>query len=229
MGYGVIGSPTDSGSVSLGSSPGTPAVRSLHHREVSRAPSSSGLGRRPLKAVAAVRIRSGLHLYTPRFPGVAGFPRTAPRSTTFDVGHIWGTAAATCAASRASATSSSWSGNRCPYRSSVIVADLCPSIVCTTFTFAGRDSQRRGRVPKLVRVHALDADAVGRRGERRPLEHLGPQRHPSRRRTRARPVTCLRRARRVRRRGTGGSAPNVARAPSACPRPGGRGRPLPTR
>ena len=25
MGYGVIGSPTDSGSVSLGSSPGTPA------------------------------------------------------------------------------------------------------------------------------------------------------------------------------------------------------------
>ena len=33
MGYGVIGSPTDSGSVSLGSSPGTPAVRSLHHRK----------------------------------------------------------------------------------------------------------------------------------------------------------------------------------------------------
>jgi hypothetical protein len=26
MGYGVIGSPTDSGSVSLGSSPGTPAT-----------------------------------------------------------------------------------------------------------------------------------------------------------------------------------------------------------
>lgn len=26
MGYGVIGSPTDSGSVSLGSSPGTPAL-----------------------------------------------------------------------------------------------------------------------------------------------------------------------------------------------------------
>jgi len=26
LGYGVIGSPTDSGSVSLGSSPGTPAV-----------------------------------------------------------------------------------------------------------------------------------------------------------------------------------------------------------
>src|SRR3982750_634702 len=79
MGYGVIGSPTDSGSVSLGSSPGTPA------RPISRegggaglliefgpsfpvgerkkkvlAPSSSGLGRRPLKAVARVRIPSGL-------------------------------------------------------------------------------------------------------------------------------------------------------------------------
>src|SRR2546421_12687169 len=60
MGYGVIGSPTDSGSVSLGSSPGTPAPAVL-------APSSSGLGRRPLKAVAPVRIRSGLrtkaHVY----------------------------------------------------------------------------------------------------------------------------------------------------------------------
>src|SRR4029078_9005072 len=30
LGYGVIGSPTDSGSVSLGSSPGTPADRDEH-------------------------------------------------------------------------------------------------------------------------------------------------------------------------------------------------------
>ncbi len=29
MGYGVIGSPADSGSVSLGSSPGTPALLAL--------------------------------------------------------------------------------------------------------------------------------------------------------------------------------------------------------
>ena len=80
MGYGVIGSPTDSGSVSLGSSPGTPALRAavsslrsgsavrygssrtvrshaVHH---ARAPLCSGLARRPLKAVARVRIPSGL-------------------------------------------------------------------------------------------------------------------------------------------------------------------------
>src|SRR4051812_20683466 len=70
MGYGVIGSPTDSGSVSLGSSPGTPAPQLdrgavLFHRtklKVTGAPSSSGPGRRPLKAVAPVRIRSGLQL-----------------------------------------------------------------------------------------------------------------------------------------------------------------------
>ena len=31
MGYGVIGSPADSGSVSLGSSPGTPAQYQLHN------------------------------------------------------------------------------------------------------------------------------------------------------------------------------------------------------
>jgi hypothetical protein len=34
-----------------------------------RAPLCSGLARRPLKAVARVRIPSGLHLQTPRFPG----------------------------------------------------------------------------------------------------------------------------------------------------------------
>src|SRR5918996_3081442 len=54
LGCGVIGSPTGSGPVSLGSSPGTPAPQR------NKAPSSSGLGRRPLKAVAPVRIRSGL-------------------------------------------------------------------------------------------------------------------------------------------------------------------------
>jgi hypothetical protein len=66
LGYGVIGSTTDSGSVSLGSSPGTPA-ETLQKRSdklktgaIPRAPSSSGLGRRPLKAVARVQIPSGL-------------------------------------------------------------------------------------------------------------------------------------------------------------------------
>src|SRR5690242_17083057 len=97
--YGVIGSPTGSGPVSLGSSPGTPAVRlpgegaartvyvracscgriaarspvgltdgeavvctALATPVPSTAPSSRGLGRRPLKAVTPVRIRSGLHI-----------------------------------------------------------------------------------------------------------------------------------------------------------------------
>ena len=86
MGYGVIGSTTDSGSVSLGSSPCTPAliarlfevgrdsetsrltgmVSSAAEEQKSdsgapaRAPLCSGLARRPLKAVARVRIPSGL-------------------------------------------------------------------------------------------------------------------------------------------------------------------------
>ena len=69
MGYGVIGSPTGSGPVSLGSSPSTPATstRRLDPRRSRRiesdplsAPLCSGLARRPLKAVAPVRIRSGL-------------------------------------------------------------------------------------------------------------------------------------------------------------------------
>src|SRR4051812_18928871 len=55
MGYGVIGSTSDSGSFSLGSSPGTPAYFS------DLPPLCSGLARRPLKAVAPVRIRSGVH------------------------------------------------------------------------------------------------------------------------------------------------------------------------
>ena len=71
MGYGVIGSPPDSGSVSLGSSPSTPAQRirlscaglvifTSSLRATARAPLCSGLARRPLKAVARVRIPSGL-------------------------------------------------------------------------------------------------------------------------------------------------------------------------
>src|SRR5215203_6276219 len=78
MGYGVIGSPTDSGSVSLGSSPSTPATevpirwkglrigrlpgpdRCTHLVGPAVAPLCSGLARRPLKAVARVRIPSGL-------------------------------------------------------------------------------------------------------------------------------------------------------------------------
>src|ERR1700682_6728569 len=81
MGYGVIGNTADSGSAILGSSPGTPAgwnarkaIRSgilacvmLATRLAAcglyglvLAPSSSGLGRRPLTAVAWVRIPSGL-------------------------------------------------------------------------------------------------------------------------------------------------------------------------
>jgi hypothetical protein len=64
MGYGVIGSPTDSGSVSLGSSPSTPAIGRNRARSGSvqpfPAPLCSGLARRPLKAVARVRIPSGL-------------------------------------------------------------------------------------------------------------------------------------------------------------------------
>src|SRR5579859_3105007 len=103
LGYGVIGSPTGSGPVSLGSSPGTPASSADQRGCTSRprlfvsgsgglrnppvgltvaeavvcaldlgpagfpagtcsAPSSRGLGRRPLKAVTPVRIRSGLLL-----------------------------------------------------------------------------------------------------------------------------------------------------------------------
>ena len=56
LGYGVIGSPADSGSVSLGSSPGTPA------NKCTRAPSSSGLGLWLLKSATRVRIPSGLHI-----------------------------------------------------------------------------------------------------------------------------------------------------------------------
>ena len=84
MGYGVIGSTPDSGSVSLGSSPGTPAVRPWWLRLSSTelapvhadrggyeirchhlAPLCSGLARRPLKAVARVRIPSGLRTKAP--------------------------------------------------------------------------------------------------------------------------------------------------------------------
>jgi hypothetical protein len=71
VGYGVIGSTSDSGSLSLGSSPGTPArfgksdrspVEFLAAAVRCEAPLCSGLARRPLKAVARVRIPSGLPL-----------------------------------------------------------------------------------------------------------------------------------------------------------------------
>ena len=81
MGYGVIGSPTVSGSVSLGSSPGTPARK--HHLLRSRplhrtAPSSSGPGRRPLTAVARVRIPSGLRAREPPAHPAGGSRRSGP-------------------------------------------------------------------------------------------------------------------------------------------------------
>ena len=58
MGYGVIGNTTDSGSVILGSSPGTPADLLLSADLLP--PSFSGLGHRPLTAAAPVRIRLGV-------------------------------------------------------------------------------------------------------------------------------------------------------------------------
>ena len=63
MGYGVIGSPADSGSVSLGSSPGTPAQYPAV-KKCTRAPSSSGLGLWLLKSATRVRIPSGLPTVT---------------------------------------------------------------------------------------------------------------------------------------------------------------------
>ena len=67
MGYGVIGSPSDSGSDCLGSSPGTPAsiscsmvLKEYGFKERTRAPSSSGLGLWLLKPATRVRIPSGL-------------------------------------------------------------------------------------------------------------------------------------------------------------------------
>ena len=60
LGGGVIGNTTGSGSVIEGSSP-SPRAKSGYH-PVLLAPSSSGLGRRPLKPVTPVRIRSGLPL-----------------------------------------------------------------------------------------------------------------------------------------------------------------------
>src|SRR5690625_1813720 len=77
MGYGVIGNTADSGSAILGSSPGTPAKSVRRKRlggpfglgyadnpDVFWPPSSSGLGRRPLTAVAWVRIPSGVQNLT---------------------------------------------------------------------------------------------------------------------------------------------------------------------
>ena len=59
FGGGVIGNTTGSGPVIGGSSP-PPRARRLIDHDRRPAPSSSGLGRRPLKAVTAVRICSGL-------------------------------------------------------------------------------------------------------------------------------------------------------------------------
>ena len=66
LGYGVIGSPADSGSACLGSSPGTPAksVSKALSKKLNKkrdlAPSSSGLGLWLLKPATRVRIPSGL-------------------------------------------------------------------------------------------------------------------------------------------------------------------------
>ena len=64
VGYGVIGSPADSGSVSLGSSPGTPAEKNLIElvlvKKINLAPSSSGPGLWLLKPATGVRIPSEL-------------------------------------------------------------------------------------------------------------------------------------------------------------------------
>ena len=87
VGYGVIGSPADSGSVSLGSSPGTPAkllqrAGSVVPNRIA-APLCSGLARRPLKAVARVRIPSGLQTRNPRSTaGVFFIYMTARTSAT---------------------------------------------------------------------------------------------------------------------------------------------------
>ena len=79
FGGGVIGNTTGSGPVFGGSSPPPRARR--HHAD-SPAPSSSGLGRRPLKAVTAVRICSGLHREPGRPPRMAGLRPRARASTT---------------------------------------------------------------------------------------------------------------------------------------------------
>lgn len=60
LGGGVIGNTTGSGPVIEGSSP-SPRAR-VEYSSALLAPSSSGLGRRPLKPVTPVRIRSGLPL-----------------------------------------------------------------------------------------------------------------------------------------------------------------------
>src|SRR5699024_10438614 len=61
-GYGVIGNTTVSGTVILGSSPGTPALHSFSGSVQSAPRSSSGPGRRPLTAVTPVQIRYGVRV-----------------------------------------------------------------------------------------------------------------------------------------------------------------------
>ena len=77
-------------------------------------------------------------------------------------------AVAPAASSKASAIRLRSSRNRCPYRSSVSVAVLCPNSVWSTFTFAGSNRQTRARVPQLVRRQALLIDSLGGRIEHRP-------------------------------------------------------------
>ena len=63
LGYGVIGSPADSGSACLGSSPGTPARFFNIYSFKCTAPSSSGLGLWLLKPATRVRIPSELQAF----------------------------------------------------------------------------------------------------------------------------------------------------------------------
>ena len=69
-------------------------------------------------------------------------------------------------------TSSRSSGNRCPYRSSVIVAVLWPSCDCTVLTLAPRGDHQRGR------RDPIDAEIVGYQ------MHRNIHRHPRRPRKR---------------------------------------------
>ncbi len=94
LGYGVIGNTADSGSVVLGSSPGTPAASRRQPSglpiETVLPPSSSGPGHRPLTAAAPVQIRLGVprplarnHRF--RASGASGTWTLPPRAGTCPV------------------------------------------------------------------------------------------------------------------------------------------------
>jgi hypothetical protein len=118
VGCGVIGSPTGSGPVSLGSSPGTPASR--------LAPSSSGLGRRPLKAVAPVRIRSGLPLSTS-----ATWPLTCGNDGQ-----------GSCCVSDGARSGPAVGERVCPFRARVLVSDSGLTAVRTCVSQLASDHKR---------------------------------------------------------------------------------------